>query len=77
MKQYETILTEPAGDHLLKVTLNRPEVGNAKNTQMGLDLLNLWTSLIDDPEDVRCVILTGAGDRIFCAGGDLTTAPLA
>ena len=68
---YETILTEAIGEHLLKVTLNRPEVGNAKNTQMGLDLLDLWMRLIDDPGEVRCVILTGAGDRIFCAGGDL------
>lgn len=71
MKTYETLLTEQIGAHLLKVTLNRPEVGNAKNTQMGLDLLDLWTGLIDDPGETRCVILTGAGDRIFCAGGDL------
>jgi enoyl-CoA hydratase len=71
MKTYESLLTERVGLHVLKVTLNRPEVGNAKNTQMGLDLLELWTGLIDDPGDVRCVILTGAGDRIFCAGGDL------
>jgi enoyl-CoA hydratase/carnithine racemase len=62
MKHYETILTETVGEHLLKVTLNRPEVGNAKNTQMGLDLLDLWTSLIDDPGAIRCVILTGAGE---------------
>jgi enoyl-CoA hydratase len=68
---YETLLVEPINAHLLKVTLNRPEVGNAKNTQMGLDLLDLWTRLIDDPGDTRCVVLTGAGDRIFCAGGDL------
>jgi enoyl-CoA hydratase/carnithine racemase len=68
---YETILAETIRPHLLLVTLNRPEVGNAKNTQMGLDLLDLWTSLIDDIGDVRCVVLTGAGDRIFCAGGDL------
>jgi enoyl-CoA hydratase len=63
MKLYATILAESAGPHLLKVTLNRPEVGNARNTQMGRDLLDLWTTLIDDPRDVRCVILTGAGDR--------------
>jgi enoyl-CoA hydratase/carnithine racemase len=67
MKTYETILTEPISDHLLKVTLNRPEVGNAKNTQMGLDLLDLWTGLIDNPGKTRCVILTGAGDRAMAA----------
>jgi enoyl-CoA hydratase/carnithine racemase len=71
MKAYETLLTEMTGAHLLTVTLNRPDVGNARNTQMGLDLLDLWTTLIEDPGEVRCVILTGAGDRIFCAGGDL------
>lgn len=71
MPTYETLLTEAPGDHLLRVTLNRPEVGNARNTQMGLDLLDLWTRLADDPGEVRCVVLTGAGDRIFCAGGDL------
>jgi enoyl-CoA hydratase/carnithine racemase len=71
VKTYETLLTEVIGEHLLKVTLNRPEVGNARNTQMGLDLLDLWTGLIDDPGEVRCVILTGAGEKIFCAGGDL------
>lgn len=49
MKPYETLLIETIGDHLLKVTLNRPEVGNARNTQMGRDLLDLWTGLIDDP----------------------------
>jgi len=71
MRTYETVLTEMRGEHLLQVTLNRPEVGNAKNTQMGLDLLDLWTRMIDDPGQVRCVVLTGAGDRIFCAGADL------
>ncbi|MDE2581512.1 MAG: enoyl-CoA hydratase/isomerase family protein [Rhodospirillales bacterium] len=68
---YDTILVETPRPHLMLVTLNRPEVGNAKNTQMGLDLLDLWTRVIDRPGDVRCVVLTGAGERIFCAGGDL------
>jgi enoyl-CoA hydratase len=68
---YETILTETVRPHVLLVTLNRPEVGNAKNTQMGLDLLDLWSGLVADPGDLRCVVLTGAGEKIFCAGGDL------
>lgn len=59
MKSYAAILAEIIDGHLLKVTMNRPEVGNAKNTQMGLDLLDLWTGLIDDTGDLRCVILTG------------------
>ena len=68
---YETVATALASAHVLLVTLNRPQVGNALNTQMGRDLLDLWSRLTEDPGDVRCVVLTGAGDKIFCAGGDL------
>lgn len=68
---YETLQLASGGPHLLVVTLNRPDVLNAINTQMGRDLLDLWTRLIDDFGDTRCVVLTGAGDRGFCAGGDL------
>ena len=68
---YETVTTDMAGPHVLRVTLNRPQVGNALNTQMGRDLLDLWTRLTEDPGEVRCVVLTGAGEKIFCAGGDL------
>ena len=71
MATYETLLTEMVRPHLLLLTLNRPEVGNAMNTQMGVDLLHLWNSLIVEPGDVRCVVMTGAGGKIFCAGGDL------
>jgi enoyl-CoA hydratase len=71
LPRYETVLTEMVGEHVLKVTLNRPEVGNALNTQMGRDLFDLWSRLTEDAGEVRCIVLTGAGDRIFCAGGDL------
>jgi len=69
--QYETIATEMVGPFVLKVTLNRPQAGNSVNTQMGHDLLDLWNRLTADAGDVRCVVLTGAGEKIFCAGGDL------
>ena len=71
LPSYETLKTEMARPHVLLVTLNRPEVLNAINTQMGRDLLDLWTRLTASPGEVRCVVLTGAGDRAFCAGGDL------
>lgn len=67
---YPTVKVEKR-DHVLVVTLNRPEVLNAINTQMGRDLHDLWTRLTAEPGDTRCVVLTGAGDRAFCAGGDL------
>lgn len=38
-RSYETVTTELVSPHVLKVTLNRPQVGNALNTQMGRDLL--------------------------------------
>jgi enoyl-CoA hydratase/carnithine racemase len=38
---------------------------------MGHDLLDVWTRLTAEPGDTRCVVLTGAGARAFCAGGDL------
>jgi enoyl-CoA hydratase len=41
------------------------------NTQMGRDLLEVFEALIADPGLFRAVVLTGAGDRAFCAGGDL------
>lgn len=68
---YETIaLSEPA-PHVLQVTLNRPEVANALNTQMGLDMHAAFDALAADPAAYRCVILTGAGPKAFCGGGDL------
>lgn len=67
---YPTLAVEKQGA-ILVVTLNRPEVLNAINTQMGHDLYGLWTSLAAEPGDTRCVVLTGAGERAFCAGGDL------
>lgn len=71
MKSYETLRVERAASGTLLVTLNRPEVSNALNTQMGRDLLDLWTGLIAEPGEVRAAVLTGAGSRVFCAGGDL------
>jgi enoyl-CoA hydratase len=68
---YSTLRTETIDEHVLLVTLNRPEVSNALNTQMGCDLLDLWSGLVAAPGDLRAVVLTGAGDRAFCAGGDL------
>lgn len=68
---YETLDLKQVSEHVLLVTMNRPEVANAHNTQMGLDLRDLWSDLYLDPEGLRCVIVTGAGDRAFSAGGDL------
>jgi len=67
---YETLALEQPAEHLLIVRFNRPEVRNAISTQVGRDMLDLFSRLVD-PGDTRCVVLTGTGDKAFCAGGDL------
>jgi enoyl-CoA hydratase len=68
---YQTILTDAPAPHVLRVTLNRPDVANAFNTQMMRDLLVLWQNLALLDDKPRCIILTGTGTRAFCAGADL------
>ena len=68
---YETLSLETRGDHVLLVRLNRPEVLNAINTQMGRDQFDLWSRIAAEPAKLRCIVVTGAGERAFCAGGDL------
>jgi enoyl-CoA hydratase len=68
---YRHLLVERSDDgYVVTVTLNRPDQMNAMNTGMGEDLLACFDGFQRD-RDVRAVILTGAGERAFCAGGDL------
>src|SRR6058998_1084383 len=69
--QYRHLLVERSADgFVVTVTLNRPDAMNAMNTAMGEDLLACFDGLLRDSL-VRAVVFTGAGDRAFCAGGDL------
>jgi enoyl-CoA hydratase/carnithine racemase len=65
---YETLLYEE-DDGVAIVTLNRPEVHNSFNLAMQKELRELWTGLRWH-DDVRVVILTGAGEKAFCTGID-------
>jgi enoyl-CoA hydratase/carnithine racemase len=67
---YATLEVQRADPHVWVLTLNRPQAANALNTQMGRDILAFFSGLILDPGEVRCVVVTGAGERAFCAGGD-------
>jgi enoyl-CoA hydratase len=67
---FETLHVERTDDDILIVTLDRPDVANAKNTKMGIEQKGIFESLYVDTEGVRCVVLTGRG-KVFCAGGDL------
>lgn len=69
--EYETLKLDLLDGGVLVVTLNRPESANAMNTQMGMDMKDLWSGFYVDQAGINCIVLTGAGDRAFCAGGDL------
>ncbi|HTP62260.1 MAG TPA: enoyl-CoA hydratase-related protein [Burkholderiales bacterium] len=71
LPNYETLAHEMRGEHVLLVTLTRPQALNALNTKMGLELTDLCGRLTAEAGAVRCVVLTGAGERAFCAGADL------
>ncbi|WP_083391235.1 enoyl-CoA hydratase/isomerase family protein [Parafrankia soli] len=64
-----SILTELVGGSLV-VTINRPEARNALNGEVGQGLVDALTRAESDNE-IRSIVLTGAGDRTFCAGLDL------
>ena len=57
-------------DHVATITLNRPDVRNAMNTALREAMLQRFTALAVD-DDVRVVVVTGAGERAFSAGADI------
>tara|TARA_R110000823_G_scaffold130015_24_gene258160 strand:+ start:1846 stop:2661 length:816 start_codon:yes stop_codon:yes gene_type:complete len=67
---YETILYE-ASEHIATITLNRPERLNAFNKKMTDELKHAWEQVKTDRE-IRCAIVTGAGEKAFCTGVDVT-----
>jgi enoyl-CoA hydratase len=68
---YATIAVDRPLERVLRATLDRPDAANAMNTRMGLDLVHLFESFALDAQDVRCIVVTGRGDKVFCAGADL------
>src|SRR5262249_11892532 len=66
---YRRVRTEGA-DTTAPVTTNRREVYNATTNRLHWELTQIWGELDADP-DVRAIVVTGAGDRAFSAGGDL------
>jgi enoyl-CoA hydratase/carnithine racemase len=66
----DAVLFEARGDGVAVVTLNRPETRNALSRDIRRGLFEAWDRFERDPA-LRVAILTGAGDKAFCAGGDL------
>src|SRR3954464_13569213 len=65
MSHLETELIE----HVLVVTMNRPEAKNALSAEMLVGMADAWDRIDSDPQ-IRCAVLTGAG-AAPCAGADL------
>ncbi|MEI8000888.1 MAG: enoyl-CoA hydratase/isomerase family protein [Actinomycetes bacterium] len=66
--EYETVRYDERNG-VAWITLNRPERHNAFNHQMQREMRTIWRSLRFN-EDVRCAVLTGAGEKAFCTGID-------
>ncbi len=70
MTDYTQIIVDKA-DGIATITLNRPEKMNAYTRTMGAEIMAAMDD-IDADDECRAVIFTGAGERAFCAGADLT-----
>lgn len=66
----ESVLVRERRGAVLVLRLNRPEARNALSSEL-ISELGLGLQAAEDDADVRCVVLTGTGDRAFCAGMDL------
>ncbi len=68
VKDYEDIIYEKA-EGIAKVTINRPEVHNAFRPETVSEMIEAFYDAHEDP-GIGVILLTGAGDRAFCSGGD-------
>ena len=71
MPAFDTLTLEYPDEHTMVVRMHRPAASNALNTQMGRDLVRCFEAIALDPGGARCIVLTGSGEKAFCAGGDL------
>src|SRR2546425_749069 len=70
---YETLLVaQDAATHVATITINRPDRLNTLSPQV-FEELDKALSVLGEDDGVRCVVVTGAGDRSFSAGADLTS----
>ena len=70
-KDFETLLLTRPKANVLLLALNRPQAANAFNSQMARELSALFEDLNLAPGDTRALVVTGSGERAFCAGADL------
>lgn len=70
---FETIAFDTPRPHVARITLNRPAQMNAYTFRMTQELLAAIAAFRDD-DDLKALVITGAGERAFCTGGDLSGA---
>src|SRR5690242_17742110 len=66
----EERITEAVSDHIALITINQPKVLNALDVPTLLELESVFDR-VERNDDVRVIIVTGAGERAFVAGGDI------
>src|SRR5258706_10194774 len=66
----------PDHPHVALVTIDRPERANALDPPTLRELAAAWQRIAGDDE-IRCAVLTGAGERVFCSGMDMRTTIVA
>ncbi|ASM75002.1 MULTISPECIES: enoyl-CoA hydratase/isomerase family protein [Roseobacteraceae] len=71
MPEYETLIYDRADNGVATITLNRPDRMNTLGGAMKPELYDVFQNVMLNDRGIRCVILTGAGDRAFCAGADI------
>ena len=69
LNQFEDILLESTDDGIAKLTINRPEVRNAFRPRTVNEMLEAL-DIVHNNSDIGILILTGAGEKAFCSGGD-------
>ena len=69
LNQFEDILLESTDDGIAKLTINRPEVRNAFRPKTVNEMLEAL-DIVQNDSDIGILILTGAGEKAFCSGGD-------
>ncbi|MCG8383087.1 MAG: enoyl-CoA hydratase/isomerase family protein [Gammaproteobacteria bacterium] len=67
--EYQHLLFDRKDNGVMLVTLNRPEIMNATNARLHWELTKVWDTVNED-DSVKVIVVTGAGDRAFSAGGD-------
>ena len=69
LNQFEDILLESTDDGIAKLTINRPEVRNAFRPKTVNEMLKAL-DIVHNNSNIGILILTGAGEKAFCSGGD-------